>query len=74
MFVEASGSIYKSSNNGQSWVNCLNIDWQSSTYNHLTTDFYNRIYASSPNGVFVSIDNGTTWSQKINGLINTNVL
>jgi photosystem II stability/assembly factor-like uncharacterized protein len=66
--TERSGSVYFSTNQGNSWGNC---GLSCSIYSLIVSDA--TIAAGSVDSIFISSDNGTTWNTVRSGLTNTMV-
>lgn len=64
--VNNSGYLYRSTDNGNTWVKCTNVLFYSPT---MICDSNGYIYIASTSGIYRSIDSGITWTLQNNGLI-----
>ncbi|MBK8443527.1 MAG: hypothetical protein IPL35_08985 [Sphingobacteriales bacterium] len=72
LYVTAQGKVYKSSNDGTSWQ-LLNSGLPANGMRFTAVDKFNGniVYAGGGNGLYASLDAGTTWSAIGNTEINT---
>jgi hypothetical protein len=72
LFAQADNYVYRSSNDGTTWVKTGLIFTAVSSF--VSTFNGTNLFAGSPgSGVFLSTSNGTSWTAVNSGLMNTNV-
>ena len=65
--------IYKTIDGGINWLKLNVPSLDSATVYSLVFDTNKNLYLGTTNGIFKSTDNGNTWTQANNGLVNTTV-
>jgi photosystem II stability/assembly factor-like uncharacterized protein len=68
IFVGTGNGVYRSKDNGKSWVAANNGLPKDNTYNLAVSGI--NIFAATAQGVYLSTDNGANWLRKSNGLSN----
>ena len=65
--------VYKTTDGGSNWSKLSITALDSATVYGIAFDSNKNLYLGTTNGIFKSSDNGNTWTQANNGLVNTEV-